>query len=262
MGLADLHIHTVFSFDGTASIPAVLERARKRGLDIVAITDHDVIKGALLALELAPQYGIQVIPGIEVTTAEGHLLALSIRQMVPAGLSLMETVMRVGELGGFCVAPHPTAEGLTMKSLGAYAIRQALRDRDAARVLIGIETYNAQLLDSAANAAARILAERSDIAQTGSSDAHTVDAVGLGLTVFPGNTIQQLLAALWTATTQIQRGPQWGPVRIAGTWAVRKLALGVSSGFRPGRAQRNRYAEKALQGDTAQVDEALSVQSR
>ena len=148
-----------------------------------------------------------------------------------------------------------------MKSLGAYAIRQALRDRDAARVLIGIETYNAQLLDSAANTAARILAERSDIAQTGSSDAHTVDAVGLGATIFPGNTIQQLLAALWTATTQVQRGPQWGPARILGMWAVRKVALSMSmsSNRRPDGVQGRNYTARALTGNQVQVDEALPV---
>jgi len=233
MGLADLHIHTAFSFDGTASIPAVLRRAKQRGLDIIAITDHDAIAGALLAAELASQYDLQVIPGIEITTAEGDLLALSIQQLVPAGLSLMETVMRVGELGGFCIAPHPTAEGLSMHSLGAYAIRQTLRDRDAAHILIGIETYNAQLLDCTANDSAKILAERSDIAQTGASDAHFIDAIGLGATIFPGNTIQQLEAALRTATTRVRRSPHWNPAHILGTWAVRRLAFKISSHFRP-----------------------------
>ncbi len=60
MGLADLHIHSIFSHDGTATVPAILERAKQVGLDIIAITDHDVIRGSLLAAELAPQYGIQV----------------------------------------------------------------------------------------------------------------------------------------------------------------------------------------------------------
>ena len=76
MGLADLHIHTIYSYDGTASVPAVLTRAKQIGLDVIAITDHDEIAGSLKALELASKYGVQVIPAIEITTAEGDLLAL------------------------------------------------------------------------------------------------------------------------------------------------------------------------------------------
>ena len=80
MGLADLHLHTIYSYDGTASIQAVLTRARQIGLDVIAITDHDEIAGALKALELAPHYGVEVIPGSEITTAEGDLLALFINE--------------------------------------------------------------------------------------------------------------------------------------------------------------------------------------
>ena len=75
MGLADLHMHTFFSYDGTASVPAAFVRTRKIGLDVIAITDHDEIAGSLKSMELAPRYGIEVIPNIEITTAEGDLLA-------------------------------------------------------------------------------------------------------------------------------------------------------------------------------------------
>ena len=223
MGLADLHIHSIFSHDGTATVPAILQRAKDIGLDIIAITDHDIIRGSLLAAELAPQYEVQVIPGVEITTADGDLLALGIRKLIPAGLSLMETLMRVGEQGGFCIAPHPVSDALSMHSLGAYAIRTALRDRDAARILIGVETYNAMLLDPDANDAARILAERSDVAQTGSSDAHVLDAVGLGTTYFPGYTSQDLVAALWTGTTQVRRGERWGMTHVIASWVAHYL---------------------------------------
>ena len=227
MGLADLHIHSIFSHDGTATVTAILKRARQVGLDIIAITDHDVIRGSLLAAELAPEYGIQAVPGIEITTAEGDLLALAVQQLIPAGLSLMETLMRVGEQGGFCIAPHPMSNGIRMHSLGAFAIRQVLRDPDVARILIGIETYNAMLLDRDSNDAAKILAERSDIAQTGSSDAHIVNAVGLGATIFPGDTLFQLVAALWTGTTQVRKGPEWGAARVLGSWAACSLMKNV-----------------------------------
>jgi predicted metal-dependent phosphoesterase TrpH len=233
MGLADIHMHTIFSYDGTATVPAVLQRASQVGLDLIAITDHDEIRGALQAEQLASKFNIQVIPGVEITTAEGDLLALSIRKIIPAGLSLIETIHRVGEQGGFCVAPHPGATGFGMKSLNAYSIYRALRDRDAERILIGIETYNATTLDRAGNHAAGIWAGRLSIAQTGSSDAHVLDAIGLGATIFPGSTSDDLLIALRTGTTQVKKGPEWSATRVLGKWFAQYLLsapahLGIS----------------------------------
>ena len=220
MGIADLHLHTIYSYDGTASVPAVLTRARQIGLDVIAITDHDEIAGALKALELAPNYGVEVIPGSEVTTAEGDLLALNITQKVQPALPLIETVLRVGELGGFCIAPHPMAGGLGMKSLNAYSLLKALRNPDVARILIAIEAYNATTLDRLSNHYARILAERLNITKTASSDAHVVEAIGLGATEFEGHTAQQLIHALETGNVRIRKQKEWNSVRIIGSWAA------------------------------------------
>ena len=80
MELADLHIHTIYSYDGTASVSAVLTRARQIGLDVIAITDHDEIAGSLKALELAPDYSVEAIgPGVtkfDGYTAQDLLIAL------------------------------------------------------------------------------------------------------------------------------------------------------------------------------------------
>ena len=103
MGLADLHIHTVYSYDGTASVPAVLARAKEVGLDVIAITDHDEIMGALNAFAMAPKYGVEVIPGIEITTAEGDLLALFVTKKIKPGRWLIETILDVGEAGGIAL---------------------------------------------------------------------------------------------------------------------------------------------------------------
>jgi predicted metal-dependent phosphoesterase TrpH len=141
-----------------------------------------------------------------------------VHKLIPAGLPLIETILRVGEQGGFCLAPHPMASGMSMKSLSAFSIRQALRNQQTARILIGIETYNATTLDREGNVAARILAERSGVSQTGSSDAHVLEAIGLGATIFPGRTISDLIAALWTGTTSVQKGAEWGRVRVLSKW--------------------------------------------
>jgi predicted metal-dependent phosphoesterase TrpH len=220
MGLADLHTHTIYSYDGTASVPAVLNRARQVGLDILAITDHDEIAGSLKAMELASKYGIQVITGIEITTSEGDLLAYNIYQKVDPNLPLIETVLKVGELGGFCVAPHPMAGGLGMKSLNAYSIMNALRNPDVAHVLVGIETYNATAIDKMSNRYAHILGEHLGIAKLGNSDAHVTQAIGLGATEFEGHTPKDLLKAIRKGTTAIHKKKEWTSVRILSSWAA------------------------------------------
>ncbi len=221
MGFADLHIHTIYSYDGTASVPAVLARAEQVGLNVIAITDHDEIKGALQAFDLAPEFGIEVIPGIEITTAEGDLLALFVTQKIEPGLPLMETIVRVGEAGGICIAPHPMARGMGMKSLNGPAILQALRHPDTCRILLGIETYNATALDRETNSRAKALAaECSGIAQVGNSDAHILQAIGLGATEFLGCTAADLLEALWIGATDVRQGTELSSARMLGTWAL------------------------------------------
>ena len=220
MGLADLHIHTIYSYDGTASVHAVLARACQIGLDVIAITDHDEIIGSLKAVELAPAFGVEVIPGTEVTTAEGELLALNVTQKIERNLTLIETVSKVSELGGFCIAPHPMSNGIGMKSLSAYSISKALHKSTVAQTLIAIETYNATTLDRNSNHYARILADWLDITPTASSDAHIVEAIGLGVTEFDGRTSQDLLTALQNGNVRHRKQKEWSSVRILGSWAA------------------------------------------
>jgi predicted metal-dependent phosphoesterase TrpH len=224
MGFADLHMHTIYSYDGTASVPAVLSRAKQVGLNVIAITDHDEIQGALQAFDLASGFGIEVIPGIEITTAEGDLLGLFVTEKIKPGLPLIETILNVGAAGGICIAPHPMARGMGMKSLSAAAIAQALCHPEASRILIGIETYNATALDRESNQHAQALAKQyPGIAQVGNSDAHTLQAIGLGTTEFPGHTAADLLDALWIGATDVRRGDQLSSARILGTWAINFL---------------------------------------
>lgn len=223
MGFADLHIHTIYSYDGTATVPAVLRRAREIGLDVIAITDHDEIAGALEAVKLASHYGVEVIPGSEITTADGDLLALFIQEKIQAGLSLIETLLHVHQQGGVAIAAHPMAGGMGMNSLKPVTILKALKHPVAKNVLVGIEAYNGTAIDRVSNHYARIFANTLSIAQTGNSDAHIVDTIGFGRTDFPGTSAADLLKALRERTTRVKKMKEWSALRVLSSWGLRYL---------------------------------------
>src|SRR5262249_6720425 len=119
LGKADLHMHSTFS-DGYQTVGDILTHVeRATDLDVIAITDHDCIDGALVPRDLIAreQRLIQVIVGAEISTADGHLLALNIEHVIPAGLSMDETIIAVHEQGGVAVAAHPLSRWCSSASI-------------------------------------------------------------------------------------------------------------------------------------------------
>ncbi len=109
MGKADLHIHTTDG-DGLDSVEAVVEHAeRATDLDAIAVTEHDDLSTSMRARELAARrgYRLEVVTGEEVTTLQGHLVALFLERPVPSLRRIEETVEAVRAQGGICFAPHP-----------------------------------------------------------------------------------------------------------------------------------------------------------
>jgi predicted metal-dependent phosphoesterase TrpH len=196
------------------------QAAKDLHLNVIAITDHDEISGALEALDLAPVYGIEVVPGMEISTAEGHLLALYIRNKIPAGLSLVKTVRLAADQGGICIAPHPAVPGASCLSIAA--IRNACSDDEIAQTLVGIEVINAGIYNSMSHPTVAALMASLPFAQVGSSDAHVLGTIGKGRTLFHGFTAAHLRRALELRQTQALIS---GPANFA------NIALGWVSGY-------------------------------
>jgi len=109
LGKADLHMHSNYS-DGVATIEQIFHHVQNRTrLDVIAITDHDVIEGSLQARDLWTKgnYRFDFIVGEEVSTQEGHMLALFIEKHIPAGLSLERSIDLVHKQGGLAIIAHP-----------------------------------------------------------------------------------------------------------------------------------------------------------
>ncbi len=100
----DLHVHTTYSSDALITPKDLIFYAKKRGLDGVAVTDHDRIDGAL---KIAKETDFLIVPGIEISSLNGHIIGLNINELVPPKLSVDETLGRIHEAGGLAVACHP-----------------------------------------------------------------------------------------------------------------------------------------------------------
>jgi len=100
----DLHVHSNYSYDSFVTQEELVFYAKKRGLDSVAITDHDRIDGAL---KIAKEINLLIIPGIEISSLNGHILGLNVQEQIPKHLSVDETVDNIHEAGGIAVACHP-----------------------------------------------------------------------------------------------------------------------------------------------------------
>src|SRR5213080_3937663 len=126
LGRADLQLHSDLG-DGLSSIEEILDSAEKAGLDVIALTDHDDIRGAFELRELAARRSspVEIVTGVEVTTRSGHLLALWIEEELPMFGALAATIAQIHELGGLAVVPHPLSY-LTF-SIGEGSLRSLHR---------------------------------------------------------------------------------------------------------------------------------------
>ena len=201
VGRADLHIHTVAS-DGTASVTDVLQRAVGLGLDIIAITDHERIDAALAGQAMAGDQGLplEVMVGEEVTTLGGHLLALGLLKPVRSYRSLRSTIVEIHDQGALAVPAHPLVPYPLCAQ--AWTLRRLLDDPDTTVHPDALETFNPTSLGKPRHESVVRFAAEHGLAQLGNSDAHALDAIGVGWTSFPGGTVDDLRRAIAARATR------------------------------------------------------------
>ena len=170
----ELHTHSELSHDGRDPVDLLLEQAAAVGLDAIAVTDHDEIDASVEAAEMAPDYGLVGLVGMEVTCAAGHVLAFGIDECVESGLPFDETLEQIRDQGGIAVIPHPFQK--SRHGVAAHITEEQLADADA------IEVYNSRLFTGRSNRQAEKFAIRNEIPMTAGSDAHISEMVGQAVT--------------------------------------------------------------------------------
>ena len=186
-------MHTDHSHDCATPVEVLLATARDQGLGAIAVTDHNVITGALEAREKAAEFGVKIIVAEEVKTADqGEVIGLFIEEHIPRGMTLAETVAEIKRQGGLVYVPHPFDR---MHAVPDYEhLLGIVDDIDA------IEVYNPRVAIGSFNEEAERFAAKYRILAGAGSDSHVAPGLGsvrVRMADFDGP--QEFLEALRTA---------------------------------------------------------------
>ena len=165
----DLHVHSKYSYDCKSEPNLILKVAKTKGLAGIAITDHNNVKFHISASSY--ETDIIVIPGIEVSTKRGHILGLGIKENIPTGLEVIETIELIKDLGGVAVIAHPF--DFLRHGIGKVVYKLPKTP---------IETHNGATLFSFMNRKAERWANKMSWPKVGGSDAHRLKDIGLAFT--------------------------------------------------------------------------------
>ncbi len=213
---ADVHVHTRYSGFGqykAITFPEsicrpedVVDEARRKGIQVLCITDHNSVLGALRAREYAKRFSdIEIVVGEEITAKEGEIIGLFLREGVPQGLPVRETIERIRAQGGMVIAPHPF-------SAHVPALGRLVDELD----IDGLEVLNGGHVDGYANEAAKRYAGIGKWAVVAGSDAHASAQIGCCYTTFEGETAEDFRKAILERRTAaegevstLQMGIKW-----------------------------------------------------
>ncbi len=209
---ADLHVHSNYSADSIISPKELVQYAQKRGLNAVAITDHNQVEGAR---KIARETNFLVIPGTEVSSLHGHIVGLNVQEAIPQGLPAIDTVEKIHQAGGIAIACHPFA--LFKGSVGKHTNK----DFDA------VETKNASALPYGnASRKAEEIADKLKLPRVAGTDAHIGQAIGYAYTIIEAEqNAEDIVKSIVAGHCQPFGGPI--PISIRIQNALRFLSLYV-----------------------------------
>ena len=211
---ADLHLHTNASPDSMITPQALVKCCRKKGIDCIAVTDHNTMDGVAAVQRIAP---FTVIAGEEVKTSEGEIIGYFLREAIPPRLSPEETVARIKAQGGLVAVPHPF-DRLRREPLREAALMRVLPQVDI------IEALNARVTVSSDNRRAAAFADEHDLACSAGSDAHSLLEVGTAYVEMPEfDSPEQFLASLREGS--LSGGRSVPLVHLISTWAKARRYL-------------------------------------
>jgi predicted metal-dependent phosphoesterase TrpH len=196
----EFHCHTIYSNDSLMHIDNLLDAISRKGIDRIAITDHNTILGALKATEIASE---KIIIGEEIMTQGGELVAFFVKEVVPPGLSPEDTISRLRQQGAFICFSHP----FDRFRKGHWEIEELERifpHVDA------IEIFNSRCINPADNTAAQIFANQHSLTEMVGSDAHTIMELGRSTLRLPDfGDSKSLRISLQSAVQKVKLSPSW-----------------------------------------------------
>ncbi len=165
---ADLHIHTEYSSDCSMPLEKIINRCLEIGIDCIAIADHGTAEGALKMQSLAP---FKVIVAEEILTPHGEIMGMFLKETVPSGLSVEQTISQIRAQGALVNIPHPF-DTFRPSALNSRIIEKIVDQIDT------IEVFNAREPFRNPSTKAQAFAQKYDIPGTVGSDAHTIGEIG------------------------------------------------------------------------------------
>ena len=166
----DSHIHSEYSPDSFAKIDDILNRARMRNIDIIAISDHNTVDGTVEVMKKTRNTDILAIPSIEISSSHGHILGFGCEEMIPRDLSPQETIDKIHDQGGLAIVPHPFC-------FYRHGLFHFYKEYENLK-FDAIETRNARFIVGYCNRKAKKLSIKNNIPTLGASDAHYFKFVG------------------------------------------------------------------------------------
>ena len=172
----DMHVHTMWSGDSTTTPDEIGEMVVATGLDVVCITDHHAIEGAV---RLAGELPCTVIVGEEIATHAGELIGLFLTERIPQGLKAQETAERIRDQGGVVYVPHP------FDPMRRNLTKAVLDELTAAGLIDALEVINAKTSLGSLNQQAAEYASANDLLAGAGSDCHVPEALGAAYVEMP-----------------------------------------------------------------------------